>query len=48
MRSPPRSQAPSAIIEQQQEAEKPHTELGDCIQLVAACVWDAALAQGPQ
>lgn len=33
------------LIEQQQAAEQPHTELGDCIPMVAVCVWDAAWRQ---
>ena len=32
-----------ALIEQQ--TEEPHTELGDCIKLVAASAWDAAWRQ---
>lgn len=36
------------MIDQQQASEDPHTELGDCIKLVAASVWDAAWRQARQ
>jgi hypothetical protein len=34
-----------SMVDEEQGREMPHTELGDCIKLVAASVWDAAWRQ---